>query len=163
MESYLEAADQGLYFPGMKAVSLDKSGDGPYRLNGWENSIEQATEVLGRFAPRAFRRPVAKSEVEPFAQLANPAIESGREWPLRLSVRSMLSSPQFLLFGGEAGTLDDYALASRLSYFLWKSMPDNELFDIAKAGKLSDAKTLAGQEFRRVKLSADSPRGGVLT
>ena len=52
------------------------------------------------------------------------------------------------MFEGEAGKLDEYALANRLSYFLWKSMPDDELFELAKSGKLSDSKVLKQQVNR---------------
>ena len=51
---------------------------------------------------------------------------------------AILCSPRFLYLKETPGPLDDYALASRLSYFLWSSMPDDELFDLARAGKLSD-------------------------
>ena len=67
---------------------------------------------------------------------------------VRIPLRSMLSSPQFLLFTGKPGPLDDYALANRLSYFLWKSMPDAELFAVANKNRLSDPEVLAGQVDR---------------
>ena len=79
-----------------------------------------------------------------------PAIEQGRDLldAVRIPLRSMLSSPQFLMFGGQTGELDDYALANRLSYFLWKSMPDEQLFACAREGRLSDSEVLAGQVDR---------------
>jgi hypothetical protein len=112
--------------------------------------LEHVTHIVKRIAPRAFRREVTDAELEPFIDLAKPAVEAGRDIVevLHLPLRSMLSSPQFLLFDGEAGELDDYALANRLAYFLWKSMPDAELFALAKAGKLSDPKLLGEQVDR---------------
>jgi hypothetical protein len=112
--------------------------------------IEHVSEVVEQFAPRAFRRPLLEGELESFVSLAEPAIEEGRGFvdALRVSLRSMLSSPQFILFGGQPGELDDHALASRLSYFLWKSMPDEQLFSLASEGRLSDPEVLAGQVER---------------
>jgi hypothetical protein len=60
----------------------------------------------------------------------------------------MLSSPQFMIFAGEPGRLNDYALANRLSYFLWKSMPDAELFALADKNQLSNPEVLTGQVDR---------------
>ncbi len=82
--------------------------------------------------------------------LAKPAIKEGRDFVsvLRVSLRALLSSPQFVLFGGKAGRLDDFSLANRLSYFLWKSMPDEELFALADEGRLSDPTVLARQVDR---------------
>ena len=112
--------------------------------------MEQVAETVERFAPRAFRRPLLEGELESFVSLAHPAIEEGRGFTdvLRVSLRSVLTSPQFMLFGGQPGELDDYALASRLSYFLWKSMPDEQLFSLASEGRLSDPEVLAGQVER---------------
>ena len=112
--------------------------------------IEQVAEIVEQFAPRAFRRPLLEGELESFVSLARPAIEEGRGFvdALRVSLRSMLSSPQFMLFGGQAGELDDHALANRLSYFLWKSMPDEQLFTLASESRLSDPDVLAGQVDR---------------
>ena len=52
------------------------------------------------------------------------------------------------MFGGQAGELDDYTLANRLSYFLWKSMPDNKLFALAEKGAFSEPKVLREQVDR---------------
>jgi len=64
---------------------------------------------------------------------------------------AMLCSPQFLYMKETPGQQDDYALASRLSYFLWSSMPDDALFDLAEAGKLSDPQELDRQVERMLK------------
>jgi hypothetical protein len=135
---------------GTKLVSVDKSDGGPFEVELTKEPIEHVEEIVEGFAPRAFRRPFAEGELESFVSLAKPAIEEGRDFVdvLRVPLRSMLSSPQFLMFGGEAGKLDDYALANRLSYFLWKSMPDEELFALAGEGKLSDPNVLARQVDR---------------
>ncbi|MGI9474399.1 MAG: DUF1592 domain-containing protein, partial [Rubripirellula sp.] len=139
---------------GMKLVgSRGRDADGPYRVADSEDPLGQVAEVVRSFAPRAFRRAIAESELQPFIDLAEPAIADGRE-PLdavRIPLRAMLTSPQFLMFGGEVGELDDYALANRLSYFLWKSMPDEELLRLADDGKLSDAEGLSLQVDRMLE------------
>ena len=61
---------------------------------------------------------------------------------------AMLCSPQFLYLKESPGSLDEFALASRLSYFLWSSMPDESLFKLARAGKLSDPAELDRQVER---------------
>jgi hypothetical protein len=68
------------------------------------------------------------------------------------ALRGALISPQFL-FRIEPAKLDDYALASRLSYFLWGSMPDTLLFSLAETGKLSDPEILKGQVARMLRNS----------
>lgn len=134
----------------LDGLELVGSPKGPFGVKRSADQLGQITELVKRFAPRAFRRPVSDSEVQRFVDLAKPAIDEGRDvlGVLRVPLRAMLSSPQFLLFGGEAGALDDYALANRLSYFLWKSMPDDELFSLAGEGKLSDPRILAEQVER---------------
>jgi hypothetical protein len=135
---------------GLKLANSEGSEDGPFEVKASKDQLEHVTEIVRHLAPRAFRRQVAEDEIQPFIDLAKPAIDEGRDLldVLRIPLRSMLSSPQFLLFGGEAGELDDYALANRLSYFLWKSLPDEELFALAEEGKLRDSEVLAGQVDR---------------
>ncbi|MEM7312488.1 MAG: DUF1592 domain-containing protein [Planctomycetota bacterium] len=101
----------------------------------------------------AFRRPVDDVEIASFVELAEPAIEAERDFVevVRLPLRSLLSAPQFIFHGGSAGELDDFALASRLSYFLWKSMPDEKLFDVARSGKLTDPNELRTQVERMLE------------
>ncbi len=135
---------------GVNLVSSDTSDAGPFEVELSNVPIRQVREVVERFAPRAFRRPPVEGELESFVGLAKPAIEEGREWVdvLRVPLRSMLSSPQFLMFTGDAGRLDDHALANRLSYFLWKSLPDDELFELASEGILSGQEVLTQQVDR---------------
>ncbi|MGY8771383.1 MAG: DUF1592 domain-containing protein, partial [Pirellulales bacterium] len=108
-----------------------------------KNSIEQ----LG---PQLFRRPLVEGEVESFLNLATPSINSKQplEQNIRAPLRAMLSSPQFLFHSGEPGQLDDYALATRLSYFLWKTTPDEELLRLAKEKNLNDPAVLTQQVNR---------------
>ena len=135
---------------GVKLDSASGSPDGPYTAEEPQNPLAQVTRIVTQFAPRVWRRPATEGELQPFIDLAKPALAEGRALldAVRIPLRSMLSSPQFLLFTGKPGPLDDYALATRLSYFLWKSLPDEQLFELARQGKLSDDGVLAGQVNR---------------
>ncbi len=129
-----------------------------------ENDVEAcAREILDRFASRAYRRPARKDEVDRLVHFVNLALKNDQnfEQGVRLAVTAVLVSPHFLFRveldqGGKdqsAGPqpLDDYELASRMSYFLWSSMPDEELFRLAAEGKLKDPKVLEAQARRMLK------------
>ena len=135
---------------GVKLAPIDESDQASYDVQSVTGTFERVTVIIEHFAPRIFRRPTAKDGVQSFLELAIPAIEEGRDFVdvLRIPLRSMLSSPQFLLFKGEAGRLDHFAFANRISYFLWKSMPDEELFALAQNGGLSDDKEVTRQVDR---------------
>lgn len=99
--------------------------------------------ILREFAPRAFRRPVDDRLVDPFVDLALRRLEQGAsfEQAVRVGVTAILCSPHFLLLNQpppEGKEVDDYTIASRMSYFLWSSLPDEELLKLAEAGKLRD-------------------------
>ncbi len=106
--------------------------------------------LLLEFAGRAFRRPVSTTVLEPFLEYAHGVLKETEsiEKALYAGYRSLLSSPRFLFFMENLGGLDDHALASRLSYFLWSSQPDDELLQLADQGSLADADTLATQVNR---------------
>ena len=114
---------------------------------------EHMRDIVKRLAPKAFRRPVTDAEIESFVSLAKP--HHPKEQPMhkmvRAPLRAMFSSPQFLFHGGQPGPLDDHALATRLSYFLWKSVPDEQLSALARDKKLKDPKVLANQVNRMLK------------
>src|SRR5204862_1036447 len=80
---------------------------------------------LTQFATRAFRRPLEEGEADRFVKLSTDALAAGAPFAnaIRVGLRAILASPQFLLFEERPGKLDDFALASRLSYFLWSTMP----------------------------------------
>jgi len=104
-----------------------------------ETPREDIERILNEFVPRAFRRPVSKELVQKYVQLALARLAAGRSFEdaVRAGITSVLCSPQFLLLNYEP-FVDDYTLASRMSYFLWSSMPDDELMQLAAAGKLRD-------------------------
>jgi hypothetical protein len=121
-----------------------------YDLKLTKEPIEHVREIVERLAPLAFRRPPEQAELDAIVRLAEPVIAEGRDFSevIRVPLRAMLSSPQFLFHTGTPGELDDFALATRLSYFLWKSMPDEELLQLALFGELSDPDVLAKQVNR---------------
>ena len=116
-----------------------------------EPPAADAQQLVSSFGLRAFRRPLKAPEVERYVRLFDGAaavfpqldpVKAG----VRLVVQGMLQSPFFLYRSelsaavSEVGMpLDDYEVASRLSFLLWNSMPDDELFAAAKAGELDDA------------------------
>ncbi len=128
-------------------------GEKGYEVQLSKEPMEHVKEIVARLAPLAFRRPAKPGEIEAFVKLAKPALEDGRDFldALRLPLRALLSSSQFMFHAGEPGELDDYALATRLSYFLWKSMPDQELFDLGRKKRLSNPRILTRQVERMLQ------------
>ncbi|QDT14634.1 DUF1592 domain-containing protein [Alienimonas californiensis] len=122
------------------------------------NPPADVERILRDFVPRAFRRPVEEELTGQFVQFALSRLEQGAtfEQALRAGVSAVLCSPHFLLLNAPdrpeaaGGTADDYTLASRLSYFLWSSMPDEELLELAADGRLRDPKTLHAQIERMI-------------
>jgi len=112
-----------------------------------------ARRLLTDFLPRAFRRPVAADEVERYVGLVQARLDDGDvfEVAMRTAYKTALCTPDFLYLKEPKGTLDAWALASRLSYFLWNSMPDEELLRLARAGTLLDKAVLRGQVERLLK------------
>ena len=107
-------------------------------------------ERLNVFAQAAFRRPLRQGELVSIGKLINEKLDS-RMKPLdalQLGFQAILCSPSFLYLHEGTGKLDDYALASRLSYFFWSSMPDLTLIQLAAAGKLHEPATLSAQVDR---------------
>ena len=163
--------------------------DGEIRLA--KDAYAHVVDIVAAFAPRAFRRPLNEDEdeLEAYASLARPLLDDGRPFleAVRAPLRAILSAPPFLYHlgssdqPGEPGALDDFGLATRLSYFIWRSMPDTELLDVAREGKLSDPEVLAeqldrmlddtkterfvkdfsGQAFRLYGLKATAPDPGL--
>jgi hypothetical protein len=109
-----------------------------------------AEKLIRDFLPRAFRRPVADTDAAPFVALVKSRLSNGYsfEEAMRVGYKAILSSPDFLFLKEKPGKLDGYALASRLSYFLWSTMPDEELMNLAQAGKLSQPAVLRAQTER---------------
>lgn len=120
---------------------------------------DAARENLATFLPRAFRRPVEESEIAARQALVESALARGETFDagMRLAVESVLLSPFFLFRieqnqGAEGSDepypITDHELATRLSYFLWSTMPDQELIDFADRGKLREPEVLRVQVER---------------
>src|SRR4029079_5079616 len=115
-----------------------------------------ATQILTAFASRAFRRPVAAADMASYANLiAVPtSVGDGFEQGIAAALRAILLSPRFLFRveanpgAGRNAPLDDYEIASRLSYFLWSSMTDAQLFARAAGGALHDAGAIVDEVHR---------------
>ncbi|MCP5545115.1 MAG: DUF1592 domain-containing protein [Akkermansiaceae bacterium] len=111
-----------------------------------ESDAAYSTRVLRLFARKAFRRPPHPGEIERHLQLVSLAANEPHapEEGIRLALEAMLVSPSFLFreeppareSGGEIVRIDEHALASRLSYFLWSTMPDRRLMELASRGEL---------------------------
>jgi len=113
-------------------------------------------EALLEFASRAYRRPLKedeKAELRALYQTQRDA-ERSHEEAVRTTLATILVSPHFLYRveqpapGHDAHPVSDFELATRLSYFLWSSMPDAELRQVVERGRLRDPETLAGQVRR---------------
>jgi hypothetical protein len=103
-----------------------------------ENPAADAKILLNDFLARAFRRPVTEEDVSPYLELVTQRLEHNEcfESSLMGAYRAALCSPDFLFLVEEPGPLSDHALASRLSYFLWRSAPDDALRAVADRGEL---------------------------
>jgi hypothetical protein len=117
---------------------------------------EGARAILDKFLPRAFRRPVREGEVEEYLALFESAQKRGEpfEPALIFAMEGALISPNFIFRledpnpDSEPRLVSHYEIASRLSYFLWDSMPDAELFRLAAEGKLNEPAVLREQAIR---------------
>lgn len=134
----------------------------------WVERARQASEPhhlqkLVDFAARAYRRPVTADERQELLAFYRSLREDdglSHEEAMQDSVVSILMSPWFWYRADLVPTdddrrlLSDFELANRLSYFLWSSMPDQELVDLAAAGRLSDPEVLVAQAMRMLKAEA---------
>jgi hypothetical protein len=119
-----------------------------------------ATTILSKLARRAYRRPVTDSDMSGLLRFYDEGRKTGTfEAGIEMGLRAMLASPKFLFRAerdpagtpaGRAYTLSDLELASRLSFFIWSSIPDEELLAVAESRRLRDPKTLAQQIQRMV-------------
>jgi hypothetical protein len=117
--------------------------------------LTEAREILERFAVRAFRRPLRAGEVDRFVKLAESEMAAGEKYEaaVRTALVAVLCAKDFFyLVEGSAeqqtARVNDFELASRLSYFLWSTMPDAELYAAAKSGRLHEPETLRAQVKR---------------
>ncbi len=116
----------------------------------------EAEKILARFLPRAFRRKTTTKELQLYSSLFAAARKQKRSFTdsLRVALKAILVSPEFLFLDEPTfrpGRISEYALASRLSYFLWSSMPDNELLALAARRELKKPDILRKQTERMLK------------
>ena len=140
VDSWPTAAHERIFFGGEKATK----------------DLEYVRAIVARFAERAWRRPVSPEEVDRYVKLADKAQQLGDDFEtsVKTALSAVLCSKSFLYIEeGKASapspTLTDWELASRLSYFLWSSMPDAHLLDLARNGTLHEKDALRG-EVRRM-------------
>jgi mono/diheme cytochrome c family protein len=175
MEKYLEAAELvlGTLFPAAAAGDDTRAGNKveAERLAALRRRLlvavpgpkveprDGARKVLEAFLLRAFRRPATAGEVERYLGLFDKGRRRGDsyEQSLKLALKGVLVSPSFLFLidapPAEPGAyrLGHYEMASHLSYFLWASMPDEELLRLAEQGRLHDEQVLRGQVRRMLR------------
>lgn len=122
-----------------------------------QNAHSDTSAQLRKFARRALRRDVSDAELEIYLELLGSELDSGAEplQALRTTYRALLCSPRFLYLQDAPGPLDDFAIASRLSYMLWGSLPDRQLLKLARAGELRDSEKLLAEVQRMLS----APRG----
>jgi mono/diheme cytochrome c family protein len=179
--------DDLLSYKGGEPAVDNVSISGPYNAKGIGNTLSRqkifvctpatadsssetacAKEILSKLARRAFRRPVTESDAQTLLQFYEVGRkEGGFEEGIGTAVRGILVSPEFLFrierdpANGKPGTpyaVSDLELASRLSFFLWSSIPDDELLGLAEQGKLRENGVLEGQ----VKRMLADPRSEIL-
>lgn len=118
---------------------------------------EDLRGLLLRLMPRAFRRSIDDTQLTRYVGLGQQALKEGQpfEKALRRSLKGILCAPEFLFLeepvADDSRFIDDYALAARLSYFLWSSMPDQELSTLAERSKLHEPEVLKAQVERMLK------------
>ena len=150
-EQYLEAAEA------LAATAVEDLG----KLTGCDpaekSEAECAEAFIVGFGKKAFRRPVDAEELERYRTLFDVWSGDGYQTAIRIVLTAILQSPHFLYrveFGmpdpveEDVVELDQYEVASRLSYLLWNSMPDDELFSAADAGKLESREEIRAQAER---------------
>ena len=134
---------------------------------GWESDTFDdvyVREIFERFLPRVYRRPVSPQELGEILSIVRQDLDAGNSYPtaIKTGLIATLCSPKFLyLFEPNAVAstdtgdsdrrrLSDHELATRLSYFLWSSMPDRQLSELASSGKLSGDLVLRTQVDRMI-------------
>ena len=124
-------------------------------------TLADAEKVLRVFASRAFRRPVTDSEVAPYVALVKAQLDAKQpfEQAVRAGLKGILCSLDFLFLKERVGKLNDSEVASRLSYFLWSTAPDDELLRAASQHSLTQPAVLRAQVGRML----NSPRAHAFT
>jgi len=115
---------------------------------------KQYQQFIRKLAVKLFRRPVNDNELTRFFDVAKKRYEMDENVldAVQSALTMMLCSPKFLYkYEGDSLNLDDYAIASRLSYFLWNTLPDDRLIKMASEGKLKDPSVRSAEALRMLK------------
>lgn len=115
---------------------------------------EACQAILKQLAQKLFRRPISDVEIQQVSTHAKNEFAQGHSIyaGLQAGIRGMLCSPNFLFKQeGASEPLHQYAIAARMSYFLWNSLPDETLFELARQGKLNDPDVRREQAFRMLQ------------
>jgi hypothetical protein len=143
-DKYMQAAKYAMDFAGREYKSRERIF---VARPGKGVTADQAMrEILKAFLPKAFRRPVAEEDVVQYLALFQAARKQKQDFEpaVLFTLRAVLVSPRFVFLNeppnntGDIRRIDGYSLASRMSYFLWGSMPDELMMDLAAAGKLHE-------------------------
>ena len=107
-------------------------------------------KLIYGFAQRAFRRPTTEVSINPYVELAVESFKKDKDFAgaLQTGYRAILCSPRFLYLQESVGQLDDYSIASRLSYLIWNRMPDRQLLRLAAEKKLTNKRAISRQVDR---------------
>ncbi|MCB1088296.1 MAG: DUF1592 domain-containing protein, partial [Verrucomicrobiae bacterium] len=123
-----------------------------------EGNLTQVRQGLKKLAERAFRRPVAEGELDAYVKIVESEMAAGEKFrdAVKAGMLAILCSKSFLFItegdeGSDRFSLNDWEIASRLSYLLWSTMPDGELFALAKDGKLHEKAELSRQVARMLE------------
>jgi len=163
--------DEQNFFEGVGSISVA----GPYNVQGPGTTASRdriflcrpaaraeeeacAEKILANLARRAYRRPIVADDLQPVLALYRQGAQSGGfEAGVRLALQKILVSPEFIFrmefdppgaAPGSVHRISDIELATRLSFFLWSSIPDDELLALAERGALGDASVLEAQVRR---------------
>ena len=170
MERYLGAIDKAV--EATIPLEGNPTGKSPVLIvwpNNKEEELEAAGKIINRFLLRAFRRPPTNREVNEVSAVYNRSREKNEPFAIgiRRALGAALVSPVFLLKSeqvketNESYQVDEFELASRLSYFLWASMPDDELFRMALEKRLAKPDEFARQVVRMLADSKADALGNV--
>ncbi len=115
---------------------------------------EKYQQFIRKLAIKLFRRPVRDEELKRYFDIANKSYQANQNVfnAVQAALTMLLCSPKFLYkYEGDSLDLDDYAIASRLSYFLWNSLPDDRLIKLASEGNLKDSSVRSAEALRMLQ------------
>lgn len=118
-----------------------------------KNPIQDSYKLLSDFMPKAYRRPVAENEIQEVHALVKNALKEEICFhdAMLIAYKAILTSPDFLYLQENPGKLNSHQLATRLSLYIWRSLPDQRLTQLANSNKLNDPEVLGSEINRMLK------------